>query len=133
MFPFVIYLGVDSCLRRHLIHRPLVFCRHDLDKLAALLGPVVQNLAGAQAACPLVVVFDEFFEQCVVCLTKVQRVSLLSGSSDLDKPTIAVLQRLANWPSTSYTYATPPLMPAAKLRPVLPSTTAVPPVMYSQP
>ncbi len=27
----------------------------------------------------------------------------------------------------------PPLMPAAKLRPVLPSTTTVPPVMYSQP
>ncbi len=27
----------------------------------------------------------------------------------------------------------PPLMPAAKLRPVLPSTIARPPVMYSQP
>ena len=27
----------------------------------------------------------------------------------------------------------PPLMPAAKLRPVVPSTTTVPPVMYSQP
>ena len=27
----------------------------------------------------------------------------------------------------------PPDMPAAKLRPVLPSTTTVPPVMYSQP
>ena len=27
----------------------------------------------------------------------------------------------------------PPLMPAAKLRPALPSTTTVPPVMYSQP
>ena len=27
----------------------------------------------------------------------------------------------------------PPLMPAAKLRPVRPSTTTVPPVMYSQP
>ncbi len=27
----------------------------------------------------------------------------------------------------------PPLMPAAKLRPVPPSTTTVPPVMYSQP
>jgi hypothetical protein len=27
----------------------------------------------------------------------------------------------------------PPDMPAAKLRPVLPSTTTTPPVMYSQP
>ena len=27
----------------------------------------------------------------------------------------------------------PPLMPAAKLRPVRPSTTTTPPVMYSQP
>ena len=27
----------------------------------------------------------------------------------------------------------PPDMPAAKLRPVMPSTTTVPPVMYSQP
>ncbi len=27
----------------------------------------------------------------------------------------------------------PPLMPAAKLTPVLPSTTTTPPVMYSQP
>src|SRR3954470_23585811 len=31
------------------------------------------------------------------------------------------------------TNAVPPLMPAAKLRPVGPSTTTVPPVMYSQP
>ena len=44
-----------------------------------------------------------------------------------------VLQRLAKWPSSSYTKATPPDMPAAKLRPVLPSTATVPPVMYSQP
>ena len=33
----------------------------------------------------------------------------------------------------SYTNATPPDMPAAKLRPVGPSTTTRPPVMYSQP
>ena len=35
--------------------------------------------------------------------------------------------------SGSSRYAVPPDMPAAKLRPVLPSTTTVPPVMYSQP
>ena len=35
--------------------------------------------------------------------------------------------------AASSTYATPPDMPAAKLRPMRPSTIAVPPVMYSQP
>ena len=33
----------------------------------------------------------------------------------------------------SSTYAIPPLMPAAKFRPVRPRTTTRPPVMYSQP
>src|SRR6202167_1742593 len=47
--------------------------------------------------------------------------------------TIPGLQREANEPSSSSTYATPPLMPAAKLRPVLPSTTTNPRVMYSHP
>ena len=35
--------------------------------------------------------------------------------------------------SSSRTYATPPLIPAAKFLPVLPSTTTLPPVIYSQP
>ena len=34
---------------------------------------------------------------------------------------------------SSSTYATPPLMPAAKFLPVLPSITTRPPVIYSQP
>src|ERR1019366_5086679 len=55
--------------------------------------------------------------------------SRLSGSSATD----ARLQRAAKVRSSSRTYATPPLMPAAKLRPVAPRTTTVPPVMYSQP
>ncbi len=37
-----------------------------------------------------------------------------------------VLHREAKSPSSSSTYATPPLIPAAKLRPVLPSTTTSP-------
>src|SRR5581483_5625134 len=49
------------------------------------------------------------------------------------RPTMVTLQRLRNSSSGSYTKATPPLMPAAKLRPVRPSTTTVPPVMYSHP
>jgi hypothetical protein len=36
-------------------------------------------------------------------------------------------------PSTSRTYAIPPDIPAAKLRPVKPRITMHPPVMYSQP
>ena len=44
-----------------------------------------------------------------------------------------MLQRALNVPSSSSTYATPPLMPAAKLRPVRPRMIARPPVMYSQP
>ena len=44
-----------------------------------------------------------------------------------------VAQVLESMPFSSYTYAMPPDIPAAKLRPVLPSTTARPPVMYSQP
>ena len=43
----------------------------------------------------------------------------------------------ASWPFKavpgSHTYATPPVIPAAKLRPVGPSTRTRPPVMYSQP
>src|SRR4029078_1795571 len=38
-----------------------------------------------------------------------------------------------NVPSVSCTNATPPDIPAPKLRPVGPSTTTLPPVMYSQP
>src|SRR5262245_50763499 len=52
-----------------------------------------------------------------------------SGSTD----TSPMLQCPRKSPSSSRTYATPPLMPAAKLRPVLPSTTTSPFVMYSQP
>ena len=44
-----------------------------------------------------------------------------------------MLQREANLPSASNTQATPPDMPAAKLRPVRPITSTRPPVMYSQP
>src|ERR1700761_7801841 len=47
--------------------------------------------------------------------------------------TIDLLHLLANVLSGSNTYETPPDIPAAKLRPVTPSTTTVPPVMYSQP
>src|SRR5471032_1224937 len=47
--------------------------------------------------------------------------------------TIDLLHLLAKVLSGSNTYATPPDIPAAKLRPVSPSTTTVPPVMYSQP
>lgn len=43
------------------------------------------------------------------------------------------LQFASKLPSASKTNATPPDMPEAKLRPVRPSTTVVPPVMYSQP
>lgn len=40
---------------------------------------------------------------------------------------------LLNDLSTSRTYAIPPDIPAAKLRPVRPKISAQPPVMYSQP
>jgi len=49
------------------------------------------------------------------------------------KLTISVLHRFSNCASSSNTKAKPPLMPAAKLRPVVPRMTTVPPVMYSQP
>ncbi len=45
---------------------------------------------------------------------------------------MAWLQREGKSPASSNTKARPPLIPAAKLRPVRPITTTVPPVMYSQ-
>ena len=48
-------------------------------------------------------------------------------------PTICGLKRPSNSPSSSSTKAMPPLMPAPKFRPVSPSTTTAPFVMYSQP
>jgi hypothetical protein len=57
---------------------------------------------------------------------------LLVGLDRLDVDERAVATR-AEVPERSNTYAMPPLMPAAKLRPVRPSTTTRPPVMYSQP
>ena len=47
--------------------------------------------------------------------------------------THATLQRRGNSPVSSSTYAMPPDIPAAKFRPVGPSTTTRPPVMYSHP
>src|SRR3546814_8927086 len=51
------------------------------------------------------------------------------------KQKTAYEMRISDWSSDvcSSDLATPPDMPAAKLRPVEPSTTTVPPVMYSQP
>ena len=49
------------------------------------------------------------------------------------RSTICMLQWMGNAPSGSYTNAMPPLMPAAKLRPVGPRMSARPPVMYSHP
>ena len=45
---------------------------------------------------------------------------------------VSAMQRLRRT-FGSHTYATPPVIPAPKFRPTGPSTTAVPPVMYSQP
>ena len=47
--------------------------------------------------------------------------------------TISRLTRAGKVPSGSWTKAMPPDIPAAKFRPVRPSTTARPPVMYSHP
>lgn len=52
----------------------------------------------------------------------------ISWNSELENHT-----NLLKLPSTSKTYAIPPDMPAAKLRPVRPKMTVQPPVMYSQP
>src|SRR4029453_13438369 len=54
--------------------------------------------------------------------------SMSSGSTSASRSTISWLQRRSNLPSTSSTYAMPPLMPAAKFRPVGPRTTAAPPL-----
>ena len=62
-------------------------------------------------------------------LVELDRVGLL----DRVEPDETHVAARANVPSSSSTYATPPLMPAAKLRPVRPRITSRPPVMYSQP
>src|SRR4051794_30920698 len=67
------------------------------------------------------------------CSSTSARTFSKSSSSQLSSSTSSVLQRAGNVPSRSSTYAMPPLMPAAKLRPVGPRTTTRPPVMYSQP
>src|SRR5690606_40463352 len=68
-----------------------------------------------------------------VCSSDLSFSSMSSSSGTGSSSTMAMLQRSAKSPSSSSTYATPPDMPAAKLRPVLPITTTMPPVMYSQP
>ncbi len=60
-------------------------------------------------------------------------VSLRNSASSSVSASMATISRLTRSGRTSSRYAMPPDMPAAKLRPVGPSTTALPPVMYSQP
>ena len=56
----------------HLGQRPLVFVREYLHELHPRLGPVVQQFAGAAAAGPAVVVFQQFLQQRLVRLVAVQ-------------------------------------------------------------
>ena len=87
--------------------RAPVFVREHLDEARAHSGPVVEELARAQAAGPAVVVFDQFLQQDLVGLAAVpdraaSTVSSCSADgSTCSSDTIAVLQRDANWPSSS--------------------------------
>ena len=49
----------------------LVFVREHLHELGAGRGPVVQQLAGTLAAGPLVVVFQQFLQLCLIGLVAV--------------------------------------------------------------
>src|SRR5439155_13373963 len=67
------------------------------------------------------------------CSSSEVRSATSCSSTIRSTSTIATLQRPWKLPSSSSTNAMPPDMPAAKLRPVAPSTATTPPVMYSQP
>ena len=104
--------GADLAERRHRLQadlgqRALVLVREHLDELRQRLAPVVEDLARAQAAGPLVVIGDERLQQRLVGLLAVpdralERLLLL-GDRQRRAPseTIEVLQRDANWPSSS--------------------------------
>ena len=112
--------------------RALVLVREHLDELGARLGPVVEDVPRAQRAGPLVVVLDLLLEQRLVGQALVPDgrcdARLLLGRTQ--HPCRATPSPCCSARRTCRLRRTrrrcPPLMPAAKLRPVLPSTTTVP-------
>jgi len=72
-------------------------------------------------------------ERCACRVIASRRSATSAASTTGPSSTSEVLQRLSRRCSSSSTNAKPPLIPAAKFRPVAPSTTTTPPVMYSHP
>src|SRR5450759_2699745 len=67
------------------------------------------------------------------CASIICESSRASGGARAWRPTISGLRRSRKSPLSSRTYATPPAIPAPKLRPQPPRTATRPAVMYSQP
>lgn len=84
------------------------------------LGSRMSKSASTSAASLLLV-----YRRC--CWIIARSVTLSSSSSTGSRSTSPMLHFLLNSPLRSSTYATPPLMPAAKFLPVVPRITTVPP------
>ena len=132
-----LHVGDGGLRGIHRLQHASILARHHAHEPAAHVAPVGQDLAGAERAGVAKVPLDQVAQQFLRRTRSRWRAASPAAvdpiRSIFSRSTIAVLQRFAKSPSLSSTYATPPDMPAAKLRPVCPSTTTVPPVMYSQP
>ena len=97
--------------------------REDLDKARLRVGPVLQNPRRARAAGQVAMAFQQYAHLGHIRF-RIQRLQIDAGLVASPRGEVALLV---------VDKGAPPLMPAAKLRPVLPMTTTVPLVMYSQP
>ena len=92
-------------------------------ELGQHLGPVLEYPLAPRAARIIHVLLNQTAQR--------SDVLFLEHGFQIDARKIAAVPE--NAPSSSKTYAIPPLMPAAKFLPVEPRITIVPLVMYSQP
>src|SRR5690242_1055624 len=104
----------------HGLHHPLVVTGNDLGELGERVLPVGQQPGGDGRTGLGPVPLDQSPQDLTRLATR--------G----DRPQVDQFRVTRSW-SRCHTNARPPDMPAAKLRPVGPSTTTVPPVMYSHP
>ena len=100
----------------HHVHHALVIARDDLHEVALQRVELVQQLDAARLACA---------RRASIRL----RIDRSRRREARDRRTMSRLQLAASVPNLSYTYATPPDMPAAKFGPTSPKMSATPPVI----
>ncbi len=99
--------GLGLAFGAELGQRALVLVREDLDELAARLGPVVEDVARAQAAGPAVVVLDQLLQHrlvglaaCANCCGR-SRLPVATAAAPCPSPPWRCCSGCANSPSSS--------------------------------